>query len=263
MLKCTNTQHLHRITNKDETVQYKKRGKNKTGLEDSLSLAHTLSPLYPIQISLSSWIVPLVYPFFLLPRSLQFRNEVVGCSVSMCLCVGNASCIPNSYRKFQPGKPLSPPHHPLRSISFLFLSIKLRNYFKVETKCAVHFLIARKCVSIWQLSNMWLAIARIQNPGLFMPKTPPHSIHLRLGLFGIQIASHRVCVLNVLPASGDMNYSKKKQQQHNKKNLEKGVNNFSSPPRTNILKRCAAYKRGQRCFRFSQLEQECYCHMWL
>lgn len=194
MLKCTNTQHLHRITNKDETVQYKKRGKNKTGLEDSLSLAHTLSPLYPIQISLSSWIVPLLYPFFLLPRSLQFRNEVVGCSVSMCLCVGNASCIPNSYRKFQPGKPLSPPHHPLRSISFLFLSIKLRNYFKVETKCAVHFLIARKCVWIWQLSNMWLAIARIQNPGLFMPKTPPHSTHLRLGLFGIQIASHRVCV---------------------------------------------------------------------
>lgn len=59
-----------------------------------------------------------------------------------------------------------------------------------------------------------------------MPKTPPHSIHLRLGLFGIQIASHRVCVLNVLPASGDMNYSKKKQQQHNKKKSRKGGKQF-------------------------------------
>jgi len=46
-----------------------------------------------------------------------------------------------------------------------------------------------------------------------MPKTHTHThTHLRLGLFGIQIASHRVCVLNVLPASGDMNYSKKQQQ---------------------------------------------------
>jgi len=94
--------------------------------------------------------------------------------------------------------------------------------------------------------------------GIFHAKNPHTHTHLRLGLFGIQIASHRVCVLNVLPASGDMNYSKKQQQKmwqgvaFRDKGVGQrgkgGVNNFSLPPRTNILKRCAAYKRGQRSF---------------
>lgn len=91
-----------------------------------------------------------------------------------------------------------------------------------------------------------------------------HKAHLRLGLFGIQIASHRVCVLNVLLASGDMNYSKIK-----KKGMQNGTggirrrNNFSSSPtpRTNILKRCAAYKRGQRKKQDEAASAAASCHL--